>query len=198
MAIAARLKAGAHAGQNIEIRLTWKKLGFFRRLVSGDVDLDLGCYYRLADGSSMLIDALQFSSGGGARDVVSRQGCLTQPPYIWHTGNDPGTGRESSESLLVNAEHLDSIKSIVVYCYIYDGGKAKWDEVSVELSVIVPGQAPCVIPLGKVKTDKRFCSLAVINVEEGGVLSVEECIGFFDGHADCDSHFGWGFTYRER
>lgn len=198
MPIAARLRAGANAGQDIEIRLTWRKAGFFRRMVSGDVDLDLGCYYELADGKHTLIDALQFSAGGGSRDSVSRQGCLTQPPYIWHTGNDPGSGSVSSESLLVNAAHLDSIRRMMIYCYIYNGGKAAWDEVRVELSVRVPGEAPCVIALGKLKTDKRFCSLAEIEVEEGGVLAVKESIAFFDGHADCDSHYGWGFKYRER
>lgn len=197
MPIAARVKAVPDAGRDIEIRLTWRKPGFFARVVSGDVDLDLGCYYLLADGKSLLIDALQFSAGGGERDVPSRQGCLTQPPYIWHTGNDRGQGEVSSESLLVNAAHLDGIRRIVVYCFV-SGGKARWDDIDAELTVSVPGAEPVAIALGRRKSDKRFCTLAEIDVEPGGVLDVRECVAFYDGHADCDSCYGWGFRYRDR
>lgn len=197
MSNSARLKASPGAGQEIEIRLTWKKRGFFKRVFGGDVDIDLGCYYQLADGKSHLIDALQFSGGGGPRDVPSRQGCFTAPPYIWHAGNNLGTEAVSAESLIVNAAHLDSIRRLVVYAFVFEG-KAKWGEVNVELSVTVPGCEPYRMSLGRIKADKRFCTLAEINVEKDGTLAVKECVDFFDGHADCDSYFGWGFKYRDK
>lgn len=192
----ALLKARPEAGKEIEIKLTWKRPGLIKRVISGEIDLDLGCYYRLADGKSLLIDALQFSNGGGTRDVPSRQGCLTEPPYIWHTGNDHGTGAHPSESLLVNAEHLDAIDRMVVYAYVYDG-QACWDDAEVELTVRVPGADPYVLPLGRTGAAKRFCTLAEISMQPGSVVEVKESVAFFDGHADCDSHYGWGFRYRK-
>lgn len=188
---AATLKADARSGREIEIKLTWKKLGFFKRLVSGDVDLDLGCYYQMADGKSMLIDALQFGQ------EPSRQGCLEQPPYIRHTGNDHGANVVSSESLLVNAAHLDSLRRLVVYCFV-SGGKARWSDVDVELSISVPGAEPWAMTLGQHDTDKRFCTLAEIDIEPGGALAVKESVAFYDGHADCDGSSGWGFRYRDK
>lgn len=85
----------------IKINLDWSKGSFFKRMFGGDMDLDLGCFYEMRDGSKMLIDGLQFSHGrGGRRDQQTRQGCYTQAPYIWHRGDDRGGGAESGETIL--------------------------------------------------------------------------------------------------
>ena len=51
----------------IKINLDWSKGSFFKRMFGGDMDLDLGCFYEMRDGSKMLIDGLQFSHGRGGR-----------------------------------------------------------------------------------------------------------------------------------
>ena len=53
----------------IKINLDWSKGGFWQRFTNGAIDLDLGCFYEMNDGSKLLIDGLQFSHGrGGNRD----------------------------------------------------------------------------------------------------------------------------------
>ena len=67
----------------IIINLDWSKGGFLKQMIGNPVDLDLGCFYELRDGSKMLIDGLQFSRNrGGNRHQVTRQGCYDQKPYI--------------------------------------------------------------------------------------------------------------------
>lgn len=74
-------KTKAFPGE-IKINLDWSKGGFMKKLFGGAIDLDLGCFYELKDGTKMLIDGLQFSHGrGGRRDQVTRQGCYTQKPF---------------------------------------------------------------------------------------------------------------------
>ena len=118
-------KAKAFPGE-IKINLDWSKGGFLKKLFGGAIDLDLGCFYELKDGTKTLIDGLQFSHGrGGRRDQVTRQGCYTQKPFIWHMGDDRGGNAESGETILVNPAGASNIRRIIVYTFIYEGA-AQW------------------------------------------------------------------------
>lgn len=76
-------KGGSSFSSEIIINLDWSKGGVLKQMFGGAIDLDLGCFYEMRDGSKMLIDGLQFSHGrGGNRHQVTRQGCYNQKPYI--------------------------------------------------------------------------------------------------------------------
>ena len=93
-------KGGKSITSEIKINLDWSKGGFLKQMFGKSIDLDLGCFYELRDGSKMLIDGLQFSHGrGGNRNQRTRQGCYTQSPYIWHMGDDRGGSSESGETV---------------------------------------------------------------------------------------------------
>ena len=70
------------ASGEIKINLTWSKGGFLKRLFGGEIDLDLGCFYELRDGTKCLIDGLQFSKGrGAAARPTDQAGMLHDAPF---------------------------------------------------------------------------------------------------------------------
>ena len=124
--------------EEIVVNLDWSKGGFFKKMFGGAIDLDLGCFYELTDGTKMVIDGLQFSHNrGGKRDQVSRQGSYTHKPYIWHMGDDRGGGASSGETILINPQGINEIKKIIIYTFIYEG-VAQWSETNAVVKVKVP------------------------------------------------------------
>lgn len=159
------------------------------------VDLDLGCYYELRNGERNLIDALQFGDGnGGPKDVVSRQGCYTNPPYIWHTGDDRGEGNSSTETIIVNAKGIQYIRRIVAYTYIYEGA-AQWNLTDAVVNVSVPGQQTVSVKMGEVNDKRRFCAVAQIDFDIDNSITVKRLVSFHNTHSDADLQYGWGFNY---
>lgn len=73
-------KAGKPLTGEIIINLDWNKGGFLKSLFGNAVDLDLGCFYELSNGTKMLIDGLQFSHGrGGNRHQNTDKDVMTSP-----------------------------------------------------------------------------------------------------------------------
>lgn len=187
-------KTKAFPGE-IKINLDWSKGGFFKKVFGGAIDLDLGCFYELKDGTKMLIDGLQFSHGrGGTRDQVTRQGCYTRKPFIWHKGDDRGGNAESGETILVNPAGASDIKRIIVYTFIYEG-VAQWAQTNGVVKVSVPGNEDIIVKMGEQNSDKRFCAIASIEIGDDNSLEVQKLVTFHDNHSDCDRRYGWGFNY---
>lgn len=186
--------------QNIIINLNWtqnKNSGLFANLFNKnqDIDLDLGCYYELNNGQSSVIDGLQFSHNrGGAKNQRTRQGCYTDAPYIWHCGDDRGSGSSSGENILVNPIGANHIKRIIVYCFIYEG-VAKWGESDAIVTVKVPNQPDIVVEMGRQTDPRTFCAIASIEFH-GNQMSVRKEITFHNGHKECDRYYGWGFNWE--
>ena len=165
------------------------------KLTGKNIDLDLGCFYELRNGNKMLIDGLQFSHGrGGARNQVTRQGCYTQAPYIWHQGDDRGGGADSGETILVNPKGISEIRRITVYTFIYDG-VAKWAQTNAVVRISVPGNEDVIVRMGEQDTKKRFCAIASIEIGDDNSMTVKKLVTFHDSHSDCDKAYGWGFKY---
>ena len=161
--------------EEIIINLDWSKGGFFKQLFGGAIDLDLGCFYELRDGTKMVIDGLQFSHGrGGAKDKVTRQGCYTQKPYIWHQGDDRGGGASSGETIMINPKGI---------------------ETNAVVKVKVPGQEEVVVEMGQQFSSNKFCAIAQLDFGGDNSITVKKLVTFHGGHADCDRHYGWGFNW---
>ncbi len=191
------LEKGKPIKGEIKINLDWSKVGFFKKLFGGAIDLDLGCFCELRDGDKCVIDGLQFAHGkGGPRNKVTRQGCYTYLPYVWHMGDDLGTENASGETILVNPAGLSSIKRIVVYTFIYKG-VAKWRETDAVVKVSVPGNEDVIVKMGEQASDKKFCAIAQITVCDDGSLEVQKLVTFHNGHADCDRHYGWRMSWTQ-
>lgn len=198
--------SGTLLGKEITINLNWTREpnrassgGFFSSLkktlgLESAIDLDLGCFYELKNGTKRVIDGLQFAQGkGGPRDRLTNQGRYTAEPWVWHTGDDrSGTGE--GENILVNPQGLSQLKRLVVYCFIYEG-VAKWDQTNAIATIKVPGNPDIIVEMGVQASTKMMCALAEITAESSDALSVKRWVTFHDGHEDCDRAFGWGMNW---
>ena len=191
-------KKGDSTSKEIVINLNWfqEKQGFMSKLLNGDksIDLDLGCFYEFSDGTRSAIDGLQFSHNrGGSRDQVTRQGCYTQKPWIWHSGDDRSGSDAEGENILINPEGLTNFKRIIVYCFIYEG-VAKWAETNAVVTIRMPNNPDIIVEMGKQYSSQKFCAIAEISFVRDS-MTVKKLITFHDGHGDCDKAYGWGMSY---
>lgn len=183
--------------QEIVINLNWtqKKKGFWASLMQNAVDLDLGCWYELRDGSKSCIDGLQFAQHGGAKNQVTRQGCYTQKPWIWHSGDDRSGAASDGENMLVNPLGAGDLKRMTIYCFIYEGA-AKWAETNAVITVKTPANPDIVVEMGTQYDTRKFCAIAEILFGEDNSMTVKKLLTFHGGHDDCDKSYGWGMKWR--
>jgi len=180
----------------IKINLNWSKGGFFKQMLGGAVDLDLGCFYELHNGKKQLIDGLQFAHGqGGLRNQQTRQGSYDFEPFIWHKGDDRGGSTKSGETILINPAHINDIKRIIVYTFIYEG-VVRWSETNAVIEVSVPGNEDVIVAMGEQVSSEKFCAIAELTFGGDNSISVKKLVTFHGGHESCDKVYGWGFQYR--
>ena len=188
-------RGGSALSGEIAIHLDWSKGGFLKGLFGNAIDLDLGCFCEMQDGTKHLIDGLQFSHGrGGNRHQQTRQGCYDDAPFVWHRGDDRGGGASSGETILVNPRGANRIKCIIVYTFIFEGA-AKWSETNAVVKVEVPGGEDVIVEMGRQFSDKRFCAIARLDFAGDNSITVKKLVSFHDNHSDCDRRYGWGFDY---
>jgi tellurite resistance protein TerA len=190
----------------IIINLNWSKqgkteksggfFGAFKKLVSsGDIDLDLGCFYELRNGTKSVIDGIQFAHGrGGAKNQLSNQGRYTGQPWVWHSGDDR-SGAGDGENILLNPSGIADLKRLVIYCFIYQG-VARWSETNAIASIKVPGNPEIVVEMGQQSSSMMMCALAEINFEGTDGIIVKKLVTFHGGHEDCDRANGWGMKWQ--
>jgi tellurite resistance protein TerA len=203
----AKDNSGNILSKEITINLNWtqekkveKPSGFFGSLskmfASTDgIDLDLGCFYELRNGTKMVIDGLQFSNGkGGIRSALSNQGRYTGQPWIWHSGDDrSGTG--DGENILLNPTGVKDLKRLTIYCFIYKG-VANWAQTNTIASIKVPGNPDIVVEMGQQINKEMMCALAEINFEGSDEINVKKLVTFHNGHAECDRAYNWGLQWK--
>lgn len=184
----------------ITINLNWEKAapkkGFFSSLFgnNSDIDLDLGCFYQLKDGRKSVIDGLQFAHGmGGAKNIQTRQGCYTQSPWLWHTGDDR-SGLGTGENILLNPVGINELERIVVYCFIYEG-VAKWSQTNAVVTVKVPNNPDIVVEMGQQNSTQTFCAIAELKFDQIDSINVQKLVTFHSGHEDCDKVHSWGMKW---
>lgn len=194
------------AGDEISINLNWnqgdgaKKPGFFGSLLGGGgeggIDLDLGCYIELADGAKFVIDGLQFSNDGGPRNRLTRQGCYTALPWIWHMGDDrSGSEMAAGEFILINPMGYSDIRRLTIYAYIYEGA-SKWDQTDAVITVKVPGNPEIIVEMGRQNSQETFCAIAGLNFVGNQQVQVTKHVTFHKDHSDCDNVYNWGMTWK--
>jgi tellurite resistance protein TerA len=189
-------KRGDNASKEIVINLNWtQKTGFWATLTQKAIDLDLGVWYELQNGSKSCIDGLQFAHGqGGSKNQVTRQGCYTQAPWIWHSGDDRSGSADDGENILINPQGLSDLKRLTVYTFIYEGA-AKWAETNAVVTVKVSGNPDIVVEMGKQYSSQKFCAIAEILLDSSS-LTVRKLVTFHNGHSDCDKQYGWGMQWK--
>ncbi|MDR2528831.1 MAG: TerD family protein [Synergistaceae bacterium] len=168
----------------VHINLQWNApqqgKGFFQKK-SSDVDLDLGCMYRLKNGNMGVIQPLGGNFG-------SRNGS----PYIYLDKDDRSGAAADGENMYVF--HPEEIELMVIFAMIYEG-TAEFTAVSGRVTIEREGNFEIAVPLNNPEGGKRFCAVARIE-PDGDSIRVTKDELYFPGHRECDTHYGFGFQWK--
>ncbi len=156
-----------------------------KKQIKKNVDLDIGCFYELANGERGIIQA--FGEKFGAFD---------QAPFIKLSGDErTGDAKGDDEFLLINGKHWNDIKRVVIYIYIY-GGVSCWSKIKPRVMLDVPGENDLVVTLKSHNDALDICAVGGIENIRGGI-KLTNYTEFFPGHEEMDRAFGFGLEWDD-
>ena len=172
----------------IRINLNWQRgnpPGGLRSLFGAakGIDLDLGAFVALNDGSRGVIQALGNNFGR-----------LHSEPFVELQGDDRTGEVTSGEWLHINGREWQQIREVLIYAFIYEG-VASWDKTDGVVTIHMPDQPPIETRMTEGQDRRNLCAIARL-VNENGNIKVERINQFFNGHAEMDQAFGWGFRWK--
>ena len=199
-------KVGSRGFGRTRVNLKWdqnaapapveaKKPGFFDRMLghrpartSQGIDLDLGCFFELADGSPGAVQALGESWGN-----------FNLPPYV-HLDSDDRSGTSTDgENIFINGDQFHQLKRVLIFTFIYDGAP-NWAATNGVVSIEVPGRAPVEVRLDN-GTNASMCAIAMIE-NQGGNLQITKLVEYFEHtsgkstHQQVSERFGFGLRFK--
>lgn len=173
----------------IKINLNWNQGngtsgGMFGGMFSKSkgIDLDLGAFVELQDGSKGVVQALGNTFGR-----------LNSEPFVELQGDDRTGQVTDGEWLHVNGREWKKIRQVLIYAFIYEG-VASWDKTDGVVTLHIPEQPPIETRLTEGSNRHNMCAIARL-VNENGTIKVERINQFFSGHKDMDKALGWGFRW---
>ncbi|OLZ69442.1 Tellurium resistance [Streptomyces sp. IMTB 2501] len=147
-----------------------------------NVDLDLGCLYELTDGTK-----------GVVQPLGNLLGDVNAPPYIKLSGDDR-FGSASGETMYVNLDHLDAIKRLLVFVYIYDQTPA-FDRTHA-IVTLYPSNGPRIeIGLDERHPQARSCAVVMIENVKGELVVRREVKFVYGFQGELDRLYGWGLQW---
>ncbi|KUJ68146.1 Tellurium resistance [Streptomyces albus subsp. albus] len=189
-------KQGGTSGA-MRVNLNWEvrkqfqgwgqKLGRVMAL-HGDLDLDLGAFYELADGRKGVVQAL-----GNAF------GAYHQPPFIQLDADDRTGARSSGENLTINLDHKDAFRRILVFVTIYEGARS-FANLNATVTLEPQAGAPVEFSLDECTVPSPVCALALIT-NQGGDLVVQREARYLvpqrgtSPQRTLDQAYGWGMNW---
>lgn len=170
------------SGRPVHLNLNWKsgKKGFLGMFSSGIPDLDLGCLFRMQDGSRGVIQAL----GGNF-------GAKQQPPYIWLDKDDRSGAAQDGENLYLERPEL--LEKVMVFAFIYSG-TGNFRSVDTQMTITDPQGQQILIPLNNPDSSRTFCAVCLIESKNGQVSITKE-ERYFHSHPEADHHYGFDFKW---
>ncbi|MBK8536412.1 MAG: TerD family protein [Candidatus Competibacteraceae bacterium] len=180
------LEKKAQGFGEIVVNLNWNQgsggKGFFGRLTSRKVDLDLGCLFKLSDGRPGAVQAL----GGNF-------GSLQQLPYIQLMGDDRSGASAAGEFLHINGQQWGQLDRVLVFAMIYEGAP-NWAETDAVVTITIPGQPTLELRVDSHRNDQRMCALAMLENQSGNI-KVTKLVEYFADHRVLDQAYGFGLRW---
>ncbi|MCC8998607.1 MAG: TerD domain-containing protein [Candidatus Contendobacter sp.] len=180
------LEKKAQGFGEIVVNLNWNQgsggKGFFGRLTSRKIDLDLGCLFKLSDGRPGAVQAL----GGNF-------GSLQQPPYIQLMGDDRSGASAAGEFLHINGQQWGQLDRVLLFAMIYEGAP-NWAETDAVVTLAIPGQPTLELRVDSHRNDQRMCALAMLE-NQGGNIKVTKLVEYFADHRVLDQAYGFGLRW---
>ncbi|CDH44488.1 TerD family protein [Candidatus Contendibacter odensensis] len=180
------LEKKAQGFGEIVVNLNWNQgsggKGFFGRLTSRKIDLDLGCLFKLSDGRPGAVQAL----GGNF-------GSLQQLPYIQLMGDDRSGASAAGEFLHINGQQWGQLDRVLVFAMIYEGAP-NWAETDAVVTITIPGQPTLELRVDSHRNDQRMCALAMLENQNGNI-KVTKLVEYFADHRVLDQAYGFGLRW---
>lgn len=183
------LAKGGDGQGPMRVNLNWTAQkpsgGFLAKFAAASqVDLDLGCLYKLSDGTKGVIQALGNSFGS-----------LDRPPYILLEGDDRSGANAAGENMHVNLARPEQFRRILVFAMIYQGAP-NWAAVD-GVVTLFPTSGPRVeVRLDSTEDKARICAVALIE-SDGRTVSVQREVKYVTGsQSNLDKLYGWGMQWK--
>ncbi len=181
--------------ENIHVGLQWNNIiveqasgfmGLIKKATNKGVDLDLGCFFELQDGTRGIL-----------QPFGELFGKLNEMPYMELSGDErTGDAEGDDEYLTINGKAWPKIKRILIYTYIYEGS-SDWSQIKPEVSINLHNGDPKIKIAPSLKTTKMtVCALAMIkNIKDG--IQIATHGEYFTSQASMDRAFGFGLKWED-
>jgi tellurite resistance protein TerA len=169
----------------IRINLNWnqKKSGGFFGMGKTGIDLDIGAFVELTDGTRTVIQAL----GGNF-------GTYDRAPFLKLLGDDRTGSVSDGEWIEINGDSWSSIRRVLVFAFIYEG-VANWQETDGVVRVLVPNQPEVEVRMNEYGSRDTMCGVAGL-LNDNGQIRIDREVSFFPSHKELDEAYGWGFRWK--
>jgi tellurite resistance protein TerA len=145
------------------------------------IDLDLGCLYELADGTTGVVQAL-----GNA------WGRFETAPFVALDGDDRTGTAAGGENVYINGDRLDAIRRVLVFAFIYRG-VANWAQTDGVVTVRLADQPPVEVRLDN-GDRQAMCAIAMLE-NRNGRLQVTKLAEYVAEHRALDAKYGFGLRW---
>ncbi|MFT3679789.1 MAG: hypothetical protein QM791_05930 [Ferruginibacter sp.] len=176
---------GSGTSLMIHANLNWtqeKKKGIFSFLGGNQTaDLDLGCMYEMLDGSKGVIQPL--GNSFGSKSVA---------PFIFLDKDDRDGASADGENMRVFKPEL--VKRILFFGLLY-AGASDFTAVNGRMFFKISNGEQVNLNLDNAGVNKIFCAAALIENKNGN-LTISKEARYFNGHAEADKYYGFGFTWK--
>ncbi len=180
------LEKKAQGFGEIVVNLNWNQggggKGFFGRLSSRKIDLDLGCLFKFKIGA-----------GGAVQALGNSFGSLQEPPFIQLMGDDRTGASAQGEFLHINGQYWNEFERILLFALIYEG-VPNWAETDAVITIKIPGQPTLEIRADSHRNDQRMCALVMLE-NQGGNIKVTKLVDYFRDHQVMDRAYGFGLRW---
>ncbi len=174
----------------IKINLNWnqanqankKSGGWFGSSSNSGIDLDIGAFIAMQDGTKGVVQAL----GGNF-------GSLQRAPYLELQGDDRTGSSTTGEWMHINGTQWKHVKEVLIYAFIYEGA-ANWNATDGVVTLHIPGQGEIETRLTEGGNSNNMCAIARL-INDNGSIRVERINQYFKGHRPMDAAFNWGFSW---
>ena len=171
---------------NIVVKTSGGFMGLIKKATKQGVDLDLGCFFELKNGTRGILQS--FGDLHGKLDDI---------PYIELSKDErTGNAKGDDESLTINGQEWSEIKRVLVYAYIYEGA-TNWNEIKPKITIdLKNGDTPIKIEPSLKTTQMTVCALATIeNVKNA--INIKTHGEYFTSQASMDRAFGFGLKWED-
>ena len=170
----------------LEVNLNWTQAGSQKKglfgLKSKPIDLDLGCFFEMADGSVGAVQALGNTFG-----------LYDRAPFIELAGDDRTGATSGGEWMRINGGQWQNLRRVLIYAFIYEG-VPNWASADGVVTIYIPDSGPVEVKLDEA-SNLGMCAVAEITNDNGGMKFSRE-VKYFQAHPQMSEHYRYPLQWR--